>query len=301
MKKLMIILTGIALAAAVIATGTYGLTQKNIDIYNRAAAIDSSVTGFEDFSMTDYPVAFYDGEYDYVLTWGNEGYNIDKRAPVISFAVATAYPVDGHYEVLAPTVEKLSSILGIMSMGEADYGEEEQVATIWHEAFHCYQLSNYYDNIEKICSADVDESIISEYADTNAQAVQLFTEQAELLEKAVKSEDIDMLREYMVKYKQLDIQRKALLSENVNDLEEYYSIVEGTACYVESCVYKAQLPDKFTESYIDNIGTYSGGSSKYYRAGMAQCMILDKLDAEWKNGLDFSEPLTDIIYRELKI
>ncbi|MGN1303604.1 MAG: hypothetical protein ACI4YB_01085, partial [Oscillospiraceae bacterium] len=74
-----------------------------------------------------------------------------------------------------------------------------------------------------------------------------------------------------------------------------------TACYVEACVYKAQLPDKFAEEYIDNIGEYRKGSSKYYRAGMAQCMILDKLNAEWKNDYDFSEPLTDIIYRELEI
>ncbi|MGN0695529.1 MAG: hypothetical protein ACI4J5_02050 [Oscillospiraceae bacterium] len=301
MKKLIIILTGIALAAAVVATGTYGLTQKNIDIYERAAAIDSSVTGFADFSVTDYPVAFYDGEYDYVVTWENGGYNIDRRAPVISFAAATAYPVDGHYEVLAPTVEKMSSLLGIMSMGEAEYGTEEQVATIWHEAFHCYQLTNFYDNIEKICSEDIDESIISEYADANSEAVRLFTEQSELLEKAVKCEVIDNIREYMIQYKQLDMQRKALLSEDVNELEEYYTIVEGTACYVEACVYRAQLPERFAEEYIDNIGEYRKGSSKYYRAGMAQCMILGKLDADWKNELDFSGPLTDIIYRELEI
>lgn len=301
MKKPIIILTGIALAAAVIATGTYGLTQENIDIYERAAAIDGTVTGFEDFSVTDYPVAFYDGEYDYVLTWENGTYNIDRRAPVISFAAATAYPIGDHYEVLAPTVEKMSSLLGIMSMGEAEYGTEEQVAAIWHEAFHCRQLTYFYDNITGICSEDIDESIISEYADTNSEAVRLFTEQSELLEKAVKCDDIDKISEYMVRYKQLDMQRKALLSEDVKESEEYYTIVEGTACYVEACVYRAQLPDSFAEEYIDNIGEYRKGSSKYYRAGMAQCMILDKLNAEWKNGLDFSEPLTDIIYRELEI
>lgn len=301
MKKIVIILIGIALAGAVIATGTYSLTQDNIDIYERAAAIDSSVTGFEGFSLTDYPVAFYDGEWDHVITWENGGYNIEKRAPVISFAAATAYPVDDHYEVLAPTVEKMSSLLGIMSMGEVGYGTEEQVATIWHEAFHCWQLTNYYDNIEGICSEDVDESIISEYADKNTQAAELFTQQAELLENAVKCENIDKLREYMVKYEQLDDQRKALLSEDVISLEEYYTRVEGTARYAEACVYKTEHPEKFTESYIDNIGEYSGGSSKYYRIGMAQCMILDKLNAEWKNGYDFSEPLIELIYKDMEI
>ena len=301
MKKMIIILTGIALAAGVLATGTYSLTQKNIDIYERAVTIESSVIGFEDFAVTDYPVAFYDGEYEYVLTWENGNYTIDRRSPSISFAVATAYPVDDHYEVLAPTVEKMFSIMGMMSIGETNYGIEEQVATIWHEAFHCYQLTYYYDNITGICAEDVDESIFFEYVDTNANAVDLFTEQLKLLEKAVKCDNINTLREYMIKYKQLDMQRKTLLPTDVTEMEEYYTIVEGTACYVEACVYRAELPDRFAEEYINNIGEYRKGSSKYYRAGMAQCMILDKLNAEWKNELDFSEPLKDLIYRELEI
>ena len=97
------------------------------------------------------------------------------------------------------------------------------------------------------------------------------------------------------------MQRKTLLPTDVTEMEEYYTIVEGTACYVEACVYRAELSDRFAEEYINNIGEYRKGSSKYYRAGMAQCMILDKLNAEWKNELDFSEPLKDLIYRELEI
>lgn len=303
MKKIVIALIGIALAAGVIATGSYGLSENNIDIYKQAVEVQSGTDnfGFENFAFTDYPVAFYDGDKDYVLTWDNSGYNITKRKPVLNAIAATAYPVDGHYEVLAPTVEKMSSLLGVMSAGEAEYGEKEQAATIWHEAFHCYQLTNYYDNIVSICSADVDESVIAEYADTNDKAVSLFKQQAALLEKAVRCGDVDKIREYIVKYKQLDLERKALLTEDIISLEDHYTRVEGSACYIEACVYRALLPDKFEESYIDGLSEYSGGSSKYYRTGMAECMILDTLDPDWKDGFDFSGSAIDIIYEKLGI
>lgn len=303
MKKILIAFIGIALAVGVIATGTYGLSEKNIDIYKQAVEIQDGRDnfGFENFAFTDYPVAFYDGDKEYVLTWDKDGYDITKRRPVLNAIAATAYPVDGHYEVLAPTVEKMSSLLGVMSAGEAGYGEQEQAATIWHEAFHCYQLANFLSNIESICNTDVDESIIAEYADTNDKAVELFKEQAELLEKAVGCEDIDKIREYIVKYKQLDNERKALLTEDIISIEDYYTRVEGSACYIEACVYRALLPDKFEESYIDGLSEYSGGSAKYYRTGMAECMILDSLDPNWKDGFDFSESAIDIIYEKLGI
>jgi hypothetical protein len=61
------------------------------------------------------------------------------------------------------------------------------------------------------------------------------------------------------------------------------------------------LPDSFKTDYIDTISDYAGGSSKYYKTGMAMCMILDRLNPQWKNGYDFSEPLIDLIYKELEI
>lgn len=303
MKKIIIVLIGIVLVVGVIITGDYGLSSENIDIYEKVVAIQNgdSNFGFEGFALTDYPVAFYDGENDYVITWENGNYNIEKREAVIDFIAATAYPVGEHYEVHAPTVEKMSSLVSVMSMGEAKYGTQEQIATIWHEAFHCYQLTNFFNNIELICPFGVEQSVIVEYVDTNADAVSLFEQQAELLEEAVKSDDIDKVRECIVKYKQLDSERKKLLSKDEIATENYYTIVEGTACYIEAGVYKVQLPDEFSGNYIDKISEYDGGSGKYYRIGMAQCMIMDKLNPEWKSGFDFSETIINLIYKELEI
>jgi len=301
MKKVIIfVLVGIMLATGVIATGTYGLSEEDIEIYERAVSIEDDF-GFDGFTITDYPVSFYDGDNDYVVVWENGEYSINKRNPVMDFIVATAYPVDEHYEVLTPTIEKMSSLLGLLSMGNGSYGADEHVTTLWHEAFHCYQLTNYLENIENIPLVAVDESLISENADTNEQAVRLFEQKSELLKKAVKTDDIDKIREYIVEYKKLDEERKTLISDEVNSVEEYYTRIEGTACYIEACVYKSLLPDSFEDNYIEAISEYGGGSGKYYKTGMAMCMILDTVNPEWKNGYDFSEPLINLIYTELEI
>lgn len=203
--------------------------------------------------------------------------------------------------MLTPTIEKMSSLLGLLSKGNGSYGADEHVATLWHEAFHCYQFTNYLENIESIPLVAVDESIITENADKNEQAVRLFERQSELLKKAVITDDIYKIREYIVEYKKLDGERKTLLSGEVNSIEDYYTRVEGTACYIEACVYKTLLPDNFDSNYIDNISTYGGGSGKYYKTGMAMCMILDTINPAWKDSYDFSEPLINLIYKELEI
>lgn len=300
-KAIIVILIGAVLVAGVIATGSRGISKDNIAVYEKAVSLESENSfGFEGFALTDYPVAFYDGDRNYVFTWENGEYTITKRAAALNFIVATAYPVEGHYEVLTPTIEKMSSLLVLMGQEQGGYGTEEHIATLWHEAFHCFQLTNYKENIEGIC-AEADESLIAEYADKNEAAVTLFRQKAQLLRNAVLCNDIDKIREYIVQYKRLDEERKALLSDEVNALEEYYTRVEGTACYVEACVYEMQLPEGFETNYIDAIGEYGGGSGKYYKQGMAMCMILDTIDPEWKQSYDFSEPLINLIYAELEI
>lgn len=299
-KAILVILIGAVLVAGVIATGSSGISEDNIAVYERAVSLESKDSfGFSGFALSDYPVAFYDGDRNYVFEWENGEYTITKRAAVLNFIAATAYPVEGHYEVLTPTVEKMSSLLGLMGYEKSGYGTEEHISTLWHEAFHCRQLTNYKETIEGIC-AESDESLIAEYADKNEAAVKLFKQKAQLLKNAVLSNDIDKIREYIVQYKKLDEERKALLSDEVNALEEYYTRIEGSACYVEARVY-LQLKGSIEADYIDAVGVYSGGSAKYYKHGMAMCMILDTIDPEWKNSYDFSVPLTDLIYAELEI
>lgn len=310
MKKIVVVIIGIALLVitllvGVISTGIYGISEKNTEIYKQAVSLEQSADfGFENFRLTDYPVAFYDGDKDYVLTYQNGEIATDTRNPVLDALVATAYPVDGHYEVLVPTAERMSSLVGVISAGTYDYSTEEQVSMLWHEAFHCYQLTNFKDNIEMITKGvnlDISDILITETADSNPKAVSLYTEQAELLQSAVNTDNIDKISNYMVQYKQLDTERKALLTADVSVIEEYYTRVEGSARYIEACVYKTQRPQDFMQNYIDSISIYSNGTGKYYNKGMALCMILDRLDPDWKNGYDFSVSLDELIYSELEI
>lgn len=303
MRKGIIILIGLALVIGVIATGTYGLSQEDLAIYQQAVAMEEGENnlGFEGFALTDYPVAFYDGDRDYVLTWEAGGYSVKRRKAALNFIVATAYPVDGHYEVLTPTIDKMSSLLGLMSAGGMEYGAEEHIATIWHEAFHCYQMTHFPGNMEAICPIAIDENTIVAEADADPQAVLLFEQQAQLLEDAVKMDDVNKIRECIVTYKKFDEERKTLLSQEVVALEDYYTRVEGTARYIEACIYKKQLPTQFDSNYLDGISEYSGGSEKYYGMGMAQCMVLDRLNPDWKEGFDFSKPVIQMIYEELGI
>ncbi|MBD5481971.1 MAG: hypothetical protein HDR15_05490 [Lachnospiraceae bacterium] len=295
-------IVGIGLLAGFFATGTYGLSAANVEVYTMAVGLEKKDGnfGFENFFLTDYPVAFYDGDKDYRITSKNGEYSVTKRSPVINSIVATAYEVNGEFEVLSPTIEKMSSFISLMNTGMSEYTAEHHAVVIWHEAFHCYQMSGFSGFIDNICS-EIDEQIIVVQVDGNSRAVELLKMQMQLLEESVKTNDIDIIRENMVKYKQADEERRELLSESVTALENYYTIVEGTACYVESCAYKELMPESYDEEYISAISCYYSGSSKYYYIGMAQCMILEKLAPGRLGGYTFSKPIIELIYEELCI
>lgn len=304
MKRIIMGILGVILLTGVLITAEYGLSKENIEVYEEAIALQTELKGigFDGFDIEDYPMAFYDGEKDYVLTREGTGFTITKRKALVDFIVATAYPVDGQFEVHTPTVEKMSSLVGIFGALEgAEYGKNEHIVTLWHEAFHCYQLTNYMPNIEAFCETAVEESKIAQTVDVNEQAVELYKQQTTLLEKAVKSEEIDKIKEYIVQYKELEDKRNQLLEGEIINLERYYTTVEGSACYVEAKVCKVLEPERFEADYVNTISEYVGGTAKYYKVGMAQCMILDRIAPGWKEKYDFSKVPMELIYEILGI
>lgn len=304
MKHIIMGLIGTVLLGGVLLTADYGLTKVNREVYEEAMALRTQISGlgFEAFEVNDYPVAFYDGEKDYVIKADGEDYSITERKAELNFIAATAYPVEGQYEIHTPTVEKMSSLIGMVGAPEgAEYGKEEHIITLWHEAFHCYQLTNYLSKVEAFCESDVEESSITEFVDANEQVVELFKQQAVILENAVKCEEVDKIREYIVQYNKLEQKRNLLLEEEIIKLERYYTTIEGSACYVEAEVCRILEPGRMETDYIDAIGEYAKGTAKYYKVGMAQCMILDKIAPQWKAGYDFSKAPIECIYEFLGI
>lgn len=320
-KKVIAILLGVVLVLSVILTGNYGLGDTDKKCYEDAVDMQESADGFgfEDFKLEDYPVAFCDGNHDYVIVPGGGSYSIHKRKPVIDTFVATAYEVDGHYEVIMPTKDMMGKFMNavggveavVTGSAEASYDEdeyeEEQVTTLWHEAFHCWQLTRFEDNISGLNGGQEfdeegygEELVVSE-CDNNSEAVELFKKGTELLLEAAGTDDVQKINSCMLQYREYQQQRDAMLSEAVRGLEAYYTSVEGSARYVEAMVCKLQDTERFLSHHMENINVYVNGASKYYTAGMAQCIILDKLDSAWKKHYDFSEPLINLIYDELNL
>lgn len=325
MKRIVYIGTGLILLIGTIATGNYGLSKENQDIYKMALEEQEEIDklGFRNFKLSEYPVSFYDGDYDYVMKVDNGTYLVNKRETVLDTFVGTAYPVDDHYEVVIPTIEKFEKLFDVLNLAsdveqasegggisfdKDSYGEREHVATIWHEAFHAYQCTYAMEQeIELLkghsfAEGDLDEGMIVEEIDSNKKVKEIYEKQLELLKRAVNLTDVDKLKETILQYKKLEEERKALLSEDVLILEEYYTRMEGTAYYVEGYIYKKLYSEEaFQSRYVEGIDVYTQGSNKYYKIGMAQCMILDYLDDGWKTDYDFSESIMDLIYERLEI
>ena len=143
---------GVLLAAATVLTGNYGLSKKDMEIYDRAVGIEDAMAenGFCDLSPSDYKIRFFNGSCDYVVTEGE----VAKEDAAFGTFVGTAYEIDGEYQVLLPTYENFSELFtmlnsvqsvsdGEMHFGEANYSEDAHAATLWHEAFHAWQLKNW--------------------------------------------------------------------------------------------------------------------------------------------------------------
>lgn len=272
-KKAIYIGTGIVLSLATIMTGSKSLSDSNIENYKRAAELQDEMAArtFSGYHMTDYPVAFFDGTYDYVVTGGAQerNINIERRKPVIGSFVGTAYEVEGHYEILLPTVEQFSGMVDVLSAvqtfteekntldDEVGYSDEEHIATIFHEGFHAWQMSNFEKEMEECLQGrsflddNFGESLIVEKVDHNPVIV------------------------------------------------AYYERIEGTAFYIESKAYEMlKSEEEYRAKYVEPINHYSNGTHKYYSMGMAKCCILDKLCSDWRDTYTFSESLTEMLCQQ---
>lgn len=323
MKKIIYLAVGVVLCIATIATGTYGLSDRNIEIYKQALSMEQEMEEhtFAGYHLSQFPIAFYDGEHDYVVTGNAEDYQIEKRKPLMDVFVGTVYQEGDHYEVLMPAIEKFSEMFELLSttqkasglmtentaFNENEYGDKEHIATMYHEGFHAFQMTNFEDSIieclqgRDFAEGGLSEQLVVDYIDNNTEIVKIYEEKLALLKKMVVSDSIEEIKRDLLQYKEKEIKRKALLPEDVLILEEYYERVEGSAYYVESAAYRmVHTEEEYNAYYIDAIDKFTEGGHKYYNIGMAKCRILDKLSPEWKDNYDFSVSLTDLLYQQVE-
>ena len=316
MKKGLYGLVGVILSISVILTSSHGLADENIEIYQMAMDLEKELgnMGFEGFDIREYPVSFYTGNADYVVTYQNGDYEICKREPVIDSFAGTIYEVDGEYQVIVPEFRKMDELLNVMNSAsdlaaltekeEASVdvsGKEYLATTIWHEAFHAYQYTRYEEGLDKLCTSDQEDFDGEEevrVCDKNQEARDLFEKRVAALKKAISEQDVDMKKALILQYRQLTEERNALLTENAIQTEKYYTVAEGTAYYVESNVFRKLYGEQaYQDVYRNGTNTYQDGTGKYYELGMLECMLLDQINPEWKNVYAFDISLDELLYQ----
>ncbi|MGL4738520.1 MAG: hypothetical protein ACRCW2_13800 [Cellulosilyticaceae bacterium] len=306
MRKIGYGLVGVMLLVGTLATGTYGLSKRNRMIYTEVIALQDEITklGFKQFELVDYPVSFYDGRKDYVMSGQEDSLVVNERNAVLPVFAGTTYWVDGTYNVIVPTIEKMRSLYQVMASSLSDEEmDQEHVSVVWHEAFHAYQMTRYQRTLEQLLddptlekSEDL-QRVIVEAVDRNEEVMQLHEKGMKALKEAASSQNIDQIRKAVLEYKKWEDAKARKLPEEVRALEDYYERVEGTARYVEAYVYQLQHgQDAFERRYIQDVGSDMGGSAKYYTSGMLKCLILDRLDPEWKDDYQFDQSLTALLY-----
>ncbi|WP_408072634.1 hypothetical protein [Butyrivibrio sp. JL13D10] len=282
-------LVGAALLASGFATTERGFKENDREILYKVADDyeDIGDMGFKGFCPLDYKVAFSDSEQDIVVNYNGGECDYTKRDAVYGGVVGSIYQDGDEFEVVVPeydiwiTIEKLNNA--------------PLSAVIWHESFHAYQNS-HHDLYEKISPDTLSETELAGIVDSNDEAKRLFTKELEILSRVIGDENSSDINEIAIEYSKIAKERRGLLSDQVINSEDYYTMMEGSAYYVESQAVRLENGEQtYKKQYLDTASKYVEGDAKYYRLGMLECMLLDKLDKEWKASYSFDRTLDEVI------
>ena len=301
---------GVLLAASVALTGTYGLPKVDREIYETAIDLEEKMQehGFVGFAPSEFKIRFFNGKTDYVVTDGK----VAKEEAAFNTFVGTSSKIDGEYQVILPTYDNFADMFslldsaqsaagGEMSFGEDTYSTNAHVATLWHESFHAWQMTNWEDDIEKAYAKaglteedEIDQMILNE-VDSNEQLVVSFSEEMELLIKAYETTDMEEKKQLVADALVIADERAEQTGEKVAYAENYFQMLEGSARYVEAEVYRLLEGDEaWNETYFGTF-TYSNGTGKYYEMGMYKCLLLDELMPEWKDDFCVTDSFDDYL------
>ncbi len=321
-NRIIAVILGIVLFLSWLWTGKREISGEDKEIYEEALGLQEQVDelGFGGFCLADYPVAMYDGEWDHVFYDGE----IKRRKPVLETFAGTAYPVENHFEVIVPTLEQFDSLMSLAGGVEgmvsgSGYGDREQISTIWHEAFHAYQLTDHAVLGERITpeemqeelegqedqeadeTADMKNSLENEMKLLKETVDMVLTDTGERTDAAALAEYIDGIKEMVLEYRECRRERMAKMSQEARDAEIRCELTEGTAYYVEYSVYGMTAgAQACRERYLENLDRYEGGRGKYYRTGLAKCLILDALAPGWRETFDFTKGLDEVLEEAVK-
>ena len=194
-------------------------------------------------------------------------------------------------------------------MGDA----ENYVSGLMHEAFHAYQAVSVYN---KFAKAESIARLSSDYPWESPKNQDGWSQEADLLLQAYKSESDTSLNKYIRKFLQQREQRRtsANISSSFIEYEQNREWLEGLAKYVElqTGIMASEIPQyksdpkikilsdfndyENSKSYLEQQITEAKraaarvGESRFYYLGMLQAMLLDRVAPEWKKDI-FDEKL----------
>lgn len=198
-----------------------------------------------------------------------------------------------------PKMECSSPEITFQTIGINSY--EEWYAMLIHECFHGFQYRKYPEYWNKMLDSNPEDF----YASDSLKAIRqnyswysdMLDEENTLLLKMYQSNKISEVRRLFRKFLPIRESRLQMVKDKMGlDISFFYPVTEtneGTARYIEYCLYKEQ-------GLTDTDWMFSFGGSYYYASGFYMLLIMDKFGIPYKDEL-FSKyfTLTDMLSDKL--
>lgn len=305
--KYMYAVFGLTLLVICIYHGTKGLSEKDKHLYRYAYELSDELEEkiWPDYNFKEYPVAVRKGNYEYVLKGESQG----KRRAALPVIAATAYWVKDEMNIFIPSKSVMDSLGQLVeglsgeeemlfikgfSLEKKTISDNQYIAILHHEGLHAFQFDNYSESLFKIMTKEEEERIrLLSTIDQDASLQNLYNKEKKKLVHIIglenKGDIIEGIKEYIALR---NIRREELIkrfgnskSEELLMLENYYEKVEGTARYIEVKAVELMKDENLYKEYMDSLQETVAGKEKYYRSGMAMCLVLDKLGYNWKEDV----------------
>ena len=195
------------------------------------------------------------------VTFTDEESNIDYRTPFMRCS---------SLEQTSETIPDVTSV-------------NEWATMVMHEYFHGFQFKNdgYLDTYEAITNAVLPDTLIA-LAACHDWYRESMTQENDFLLKAIDANDIEASRAYIQSFFELRNERRERVKKelciDIVALEQLYETMEGSARYIEYCLYR-----HFGNfSLSDAKWLYTVGRKYYYATGFNLLRLSDKLRIDYK-------------------
>lgn len=179
---------------------------------------------------------------------------------------------------------------------------EEWYAMLIHEFFHGFQFRKYpafWDRGLEVNPEDfyASDSLMALKANYGWYA-DMLAQESELLSQMYDAGDVSTVRDLFARFMPIREERLRAVKEKLGlDITEFYPITEareGSARYIEYCLYKEQGIDD--TDWMFNLD----GGSYYYASGFYMLLIMDRFGIDYKADLfDRYFTITDLLRAKL--